>query len=173
MNEDRFARWVQSSWLKVGEPFMAVVLQGLGSLDCELIAQDDDMGRLSQEELATPPASNSLTKRVTLSYLWVLGAYEYVRTMDQKCSADSSLVGQAHTDRFRDLKLRMERLRIPLAKFERARKHPTDSPIAYPAYVPGCGIAWGIAPGVVISRRELSDALLQLVSDIRATAVAG
>lgn len=67
-----------------------------------------------------------------------------------------------------DLKHEIERLRIPLAKFEPARRFATDSPIAYPALMGrDLGVAWHLGPDTFVSRRELSDALLSLVEDIR------
>jgi hypothetical protein len=65
----------------------------------------------------------------------------------------------AHT---RDLKHRLERIRVPLAKMEPARRYPTDERIAYPTINLERGIAWQIAEDTVVTRRELSDALLEL-----------
>jgi hypothetical protein len=89
------------------------------------------------------------------------------RTSSVRCQANSKLFGDSLTQRVRELKHHIERLRIPLAKMESARKHPTDNPIAYPAISREFGIAWQIAADVFISRRELSDKLLRLVGDIR------
>ena len=60
------------------------------------------------------------------------------------------------------LKHRFERIRIPLAKMELARRHPTDDPIAYPAINLELGVASQVAEDTFITRRELSDALLDL-----------
>lgn len=146
---------------------MIPVLQGLGRLDCQLIAKDLRFLQLAQEARDTIHESLRLTERFTLSYLWVLGAYELVRTVDQRCDADVSLLGAELTQSVRSLKHTMERLRMPLAKMEPARKYPSDSPIAYPRISPTLGVAWQLASDAFISRRELSDALLQLTEDIR------
>jgi len=146
---------------------MIPVLQGLGRLDCQLIAEDLRFLQLTQEARATIRESLRLTDHFTISYLWVLGAYELVRTLDQRCDPDVSLHGTELTHRVRSLKHRMERLRVPLAKMEPAKRYPGDSPIAYPGISSQFGVAWQLAANTFVSRRELSDALLQLAEDIR------
>jgi len=168
MNSERDKLWARSSHgLARIEAFMVPVLQGLARLDCQLILQDARFGELSELERGTIQESILLTDRITLSYLWVLGAYELVRTLDQRCQADKTHLGEPLTQRIRNFKRQMKRLRIPLAKMEPARRNPSDSPIAFPAISYQYGIAWNIAPDVLISRRELSDALLELVGEIR------
>jgi hypothetical protein len=60
-----------------------------------------------------------------------------------------------------------ERVRIPLAKFEASRRNPNDGSIAYPAISPLHGVAWLIADKTFVSRRQLSDAFLALLSDLQ------
>jgi hypothetical protein len=36
-----------------------------------------------------------------------------------------------------------------------------DGPIAYPALKPGAGVAWQLNLSIIVTRRELSDALLE------------
>jgi hypothetical protein len=165
--DDRYNQWIQASQsLGRIEPFMVPVLQGLGRLDCQLISEDLRFRQLPQEARNTIHESLRLTDRFTLSYLWVLGAYELVRTLDQLCSGNIGLLEDELTQHVRGLKHMIERLRIPLAKFEPARRHPNDSPIAYPAISREFGVAWQLAPDTFVSRRELSDALLKLAEDI-------
>ena len=146
---------------------MIPVLQGLGRLKCQLIAEDLRFLQLTQEVRDTIHESLHLSERFTLSYLWVLGAYELIRTLDQRCNANVSLLGAELTQSVRNLKHTMERLRMPLAKMEPARRHHSDSPIAYPCISSKLGVAWQLAADTFVSRRELSDALLQLTEDIR------
>ena len=70
-------------------------------------------------------------------------------------------------NRVTTLKRRMERLRIPLAKMETARRFPTDSAIAYPTISRDFGLAWHVAQDTYISRRELSDQLLDFLADLK------
>ena len=168
MSNNREEQWIRASHgLNRVEAFMIPVLQGLGRLDCHLIAQDERFARLSESERSTIQESILLTDQFTLSYLWVLGAYEFVRTLNQRCHSDRNLFGDSITKRIRELKHQIERLRIPLAKMEPARRHPNDNPIAYPAISRDHGIAWQLTPDDFISRKELSEVLLLLVSDIR------
>ena len=85
-----------------------------------------------------------------------------VRTPDQRYWGVRGSVGDDYAAHVRDLKLRMERLRVPLAKMGAAKRHPTDNPIAYPAIDLELGIAWQVAKDTLISRHELPDALLEL-----------
>jgi hypothetical protein len=168
MNDMRYKEWIQSShsFARV-EPFMIPVLQGLGRLDCQLIEQDNQYAHCSEQNLPSIQESVLLTDRFTLSYLWVLGAYEFVRTLDQRCQKDKDAFGLVLNQRIKDLKHAFERLRIPLAKMEPAKHHPNDSTIAYPAISRENGEAWQVARDVYISHRELSNALLQLTTDIQ------
>ncbi len=146
---------------------MTIVLQGLGRVDCRRIPEDKQFLQLSQEERETIEQSISMSDRFTYSYLWVLGAYELVRTLDQRCHADPALLGNNLTTRVRELKHSMERLRMPLAKMETANRYPSDDSIAWPSIHPNHGVAWRVTTGIFISRRQLSDDLLELAEAIR------
>src|SRR5258705_8854981 len=88
-NDGRYERWSQASHgLGRVEVFMVAILQGLGRFDSQLILADNRFGLLSEREWAAKRESFLLTERIMLSYLWVLGAYELVRTLDQRCRAD-------------------------------------------------------------------------------------
>jgi hypothetical protein len=158
MDTARWHRWVKASHaLDTIEPYMVVTAQGLGWLDCRLIDDAELIG------YGTPSVSQGmmLQEHLTLSYLWVLGAYELVRSADQRVRAQISEPGLKAIG---ELKAKLARLRIPLAKFEAARAHrDTDSPVAWPAWGPGHGAAWRVAPDVFIGRRELADDVLQVL----------
>jgi len=163
IDNERYRRWVAASYSLAGsDAFILPVVQGLGRLDLHLIPADARFNQLSQEDKETIEESILLSDRFTLSYLWILGAYELVRTLDQRFREDPNYGDEEHKANVRALKHRMERLRVPLAKMEPARRHPTDDRIAYPAIHPELGIAWQIAEDTFVARRELSDALLDL-----------
>ena len=61
----------------------------------------------------------------------------------------------------------MERLRIPLAKMETVRRFPTDGSMAYPTISRDFGVAWHVAQDTYITRRELSDQLLDFLADLK------
>ena len=169
MQHERYNRWSKASHATAPfEHFMSIIVQGLGRLDCQLIQEDSRYCHLSGAEQQTVTESIKLTDRFTLSYLWVLGAYELVRTMDQRARDNASLIAAPLPQRLKDLKRSFERLRIPLAKMEPAKAHKgTDSPIAFPALHRELGISWQLTLAPFVSRRELSDALLGFLEDVR------
>ncbi len=153
------------------EPFMMVVIQGLGRLDISLTDADQSFLRLSAADRESLFQSFALNERFTLSYLWVLGGYELVRTVCQRLTEAPHLVSPEVNRAFVELKRKFNRLRIPLAKMEPAGSHKsTDSHIAYPALNLDHGIAWQVAADVYITRQELSDALLNTLQTLRPTA---
>ncbi|PWF74122.1 hypothetical protein CBX98_00240 [Vibrio sp. T9] len=159
-------RWVAASMVasKI-ETFMLIPLQGIGKLDSKLVVADNNF--LSKKELS--PLFDGLDEHITLSYLWVLGAYELVRTLEQS-ARDGNIYLVQYKEDLKELKQMFARVRIPLAKFEAAGKHKrTDSNIAYPGYNTELGVAWQVTKETWISRRELSDGMLQLLETIRST----
>lgn len=164
------ARWQQ--WVAVSLAFdridvwFRVIMQMLGRLDCELIYEDQLFTALSAANQGTIEESFKLSGRFTHSYLWVLGLYELLRTLDQKCTENAYYFSGPLNQAIKDLKKKVERLRIPLAKLEPSRRNKEDSPIAYPAIHKEFGISWRIAADVFISRRELSDETLSLFNAI-------
>jgi hypothetical protein len=141
---------------------MVIPAQGLGWLDCQLIAEDARLAEAPPFEHARPMALN---EQITLSYLWVLGGYELVRTIDQRHAADERL--QSMSPKLSQLKRTFARVRVPLAKFEPASRHrDTDTPFAWPARHPTLGSAWRVADNEFISRRELSNEMLDLLESM-------
>ncbi len=168
MPDDRFQRWVDASSVAGAvEPFMIPLVQGLGRFDCHLINEDARFAALNQEQSSSLHESTRLADRLTLSYFWVLAAYELVRTLDQRWRTGVTTLPDESGNRVAALKRRMERLRIPLAKMETVRRFPTDSAIAYPTISRDFGLAWHVAQDTYISRRELSDQLLDFLADLK------
>jgi hypothetical protein len=161
---ERNKRWVEASLgLERIEPFMIGVVQGLGMLDCKLVPEDGRYEQLSEAERFTIEEGLKLTDRVALSFLWVMGAYELIRTIAQRHRTDNIFVVGAVVESLKMLKRKLERLRIPLAKMESARAYPNDAAIPREYTMPGWGVAWRVSEGELISRRLLSDGLLGLV----------
>jgi hypothetical protein len=160
----RFERWVKASFVTARyESFMPATVQGLGQIDHMLYAEDQRLVSQAPEN-AEPSA---LTLHITLSHLWVLGAYEVLRTMHQRCREGSGV-----DESVRDLLRKFERLRVPLAKFEPAGRHrATDTKIAYPALNTQHGVAWQVADDVFIPRGQLSEEFLSLLERKRQESV--
>jgi len=170
---DRLNNWINCS-LKLSkiDHFMVPILQGLGYLDIELIDYEDKLLKLEpsnkKAEKEIIDDSIRLTKSFTYSYLWVLGSYELVRTIDQKCRENSNLLGENLNNKIKELKIKFERIRIPLAKMEPAKRYKeTDYRIAYPTIkVPGNRLGWRISENEYIVRKELSDDLLDVLDEL-------
>ena len=170
MSNDRFERWVNASHgLGQMEPFIMVpILQGLGRLDCQLMAEGERYRELSETEQNAADESVLLSSRITLSYLWILGVYELIRALDKRSSEKSEIFGEDLAIEIKNYKKEIERLRMPLAKFEPAKKHPADGPIAYPGLDVASGdIAWRFQSGVFVSRTDFSQKFLILMEELQ------
>jgi hypothetical protein len=168
MPDDRYQRWIEaSSATSAVEPLMIPLVQGLGRFDCHLIHEDARFAALNQEESSSVRERTLLTDRVTLSYFWVLAAYEFVRTLDQRWRTGATTLPDEFGSRVTALKRRMERLRIPLVKLETTRRFPTDNTLAYPIISRDFGVAWHIAQDMYVTRRELADQLLDFLADLK------
>ncbi|UMQ35811.1 hypothetical protein [Aeromonas hydrophila] len=161
---DRNKRWVEASHAgKSFDVFMVPTIQGLGKLDSRLLIED---AYIIENHRSSHPFGD-LSEHITQSYLWVLGAYEIIRSLDQRARQDEKFFPELRPD-FQQLKFSFERIRIPLAKFEAARKHQdTDSHIAYPGLHHEKGVSWQVAQDTWINRRELSDEMLDLLEKMK------
>lgn len=99
-----------------------------------------------------------------------MGAYEFIRTLCDRVNAeDVEKTPAAVRDILLVVKRRFTQVRVPLAKMEAASKHANeDGPIAYPGMKRGAGVAWQLNPNTIVTRRELSDALLEALEHRRA-----
>jgi hypothetical protein len=168
---ERLTRWIHASHAALSriEVHMIPPTQDLARLDDELLAMDEAVADNSLEAVLT--AFDLNTRRFALSRLWVLGAYELARTVEARLRPYR---GQALHDHAVRLKRRFERLRVPLAKFESASRHPDDWPIAYPGYRPGSrSVGWLVADSEFIERNELADALLDFLEELGRAARGG
>jgi len=169
MDQGRNQRWVLGSFALVRfEKFMVPLAQKLGRLDCQLLFEDARYIALPQEDRETESEIISFDDQLTMSYLWILGAYELVRSLEQRARGNPNVLASDIREQITKVKRLFTRLRIPLAKMEPAGAfHDTDYEIAYPALVREHGIGWFVAPNVCITRRELADELLGLLERLR------
>jgi hypothetical protein len=163
----------KDSWLIVSfvcdefAHFLRDTVQGLALVDHRLYIDDVRFESLNDNEKCTDKESIEFFYRRTISYLWVLGAYEALRVMDQRakqCTAISNDSKIAITH----LKNKFSRLRMPLAKLEAARKNPSGWNVAWPTSTLDGSIAWQISKETRISRIELSDEMLSLFIKLHA-----
>jgi hypothetical protein len=162
--DERNERWLKVS-IGLGrfeQTMWPLVLQ-LGKLDTKLIQADETWSDRFFEPKLSEEDRSALHEHITLAYLWVLGAYEFIRTLCDRVKADDEekTPPEVH-DILLVVKNRFNRVRMPLAKMEAASKYSNeDGPIAYPAMKRGAGVSWVLNPSMIVTRRELSDALLE------------
>jgi len=165
--KSRSEQWVKASYStsKFEEDFFIVVVQQLARLDIELIKADL---RLSPYKHIPSEPSLEYDKKFTLSYLWVLGAYEVIRAMCQRIEENKCSFSKETREKFQKVKREYNRLRVPLAKMEPSNSHSkTDSPIAWPCEHRDFGTSWQLNAETYISRFELSELLLGLLEEFR------
>jgi hypothetical protein len=166
-NDARNIGWRDASYSVSGlVPDTLYVVQQLGSIDLKLIVFDNLL-RSSEGRRQIEGEALELNFHITLSYLWVLGLYEIVRTVSQRIRETPGLVEPAIRREIDEFKLRVERLRVPLAKMEPARRHEStdfDHPVF--AVHSEFGTAWFLTREHAVSRRELSDEFLRIFRDL-------
>lgn len=164
MGSERREKWIknQDALIEIHE-MLIVPYQGIASIDTKLIIEDRNI-----IERHLKGDRTDVGDHLTQSYLWVLGAYEIVRTMSQYANDkknEDTKIGQFKTE-IRELKYTFERLRIPLAKFEAARKNPEGHPYAHPIFGENLGTCWIISDTEYISRKQLSDDFLKVMEEL-------
>jgi hypothetical protein len=140
----------------------------LAKIDQDLYIRDQ-----RHRELTKNPKTGKLAElavlgdSIGLSYLWILGAFEAIRTIDQRfyeLKEAAEIRKKASTA----LKHSYGRVRIPLAKLEASNRHKnTDYAFARPGIDDERGIAWEVAKDVVISRSQLSDEFLEFLEGLQ------
>lgn len=168
-------RWVLASHAigKIGaDPlggYIAYEIQSLGRTDIRLREEYRGIEALFRQPEEEP--SFALDDYLDLSRLWVLGAYELVRSLDGCIAAGLWSPPADIADQMKKVKRMFAAVRIPLAKFEPAggRKATPGDLIAEPVFVPREGAAWNIGASSpeIVTRAELADALLELLEAAR------
>lgn len=173
--EDRLGKWIKiSHQISYGNAVLAHTIQSLGSYDLELIERADEIIPGFIDYINTPnrgprtvEENYLLDKLISLSRLWVLGAYEDLRTSHtfaiEKARTSEDDRFRVKAERIKNVKLLFARVRVPLSKYEPSDRHrETDSQLALPVLDKSRGLAWKINNSLILSRGELADAFLGL-----------
>ena len=132
----------------------------LAKLDCELQELMPRVGSLKGKEDLSLPEIELIHDALGKAYFWVLGAYEIVRTLDARYRQQHRLTNSEST-LFSAIKVELERLRIPIAKLEPARKFAaTDYAYPRPRLNEVNGIGWSTSDNTMIQFQELSHLVL-------------
>jgi len=151
-------------------PETTAFMLGLAVFDCGLIRKD----RTLVPKVKDPPShgvnSAERIEYMTLSILWVFGAYEVVRTLHQRLRkhSDAAVPRSELCFRIGELKKAFERVRVPLAKFEKPNRSPADTGVAIHGFDFEKGATWFVTSTKHVTRRELSDSLLETLQDWKA-----
>lgn len=170
MDHERYQRWLLASRaLLFIESALFFTVQALGRIDAQLYQRDKRYGEIRVKNDGTGDEWQQINESAELAYLWVLGSYEVIRTLDQRFRESS--VQFEHLRAFsKPAKHQFERVRIPLAKLEAPKaKKFSERTIAHPALTAAHGLAWVLAPGEVVARTELSDHFLSFLEQVRST----
>ncbi len=97
---------------------LPAIVRALGRLDSFLRSEDRKTIEDADNDI---PNFNIIEDYLALSQLWIFGAYELLRSLDQKLKKGIPKIPADACKNAHDLKLRFARIRMPLAKFEPAR----------------------------------------------------
>lgn len=163
-NYDRYSKWVAASmsWVRNDPDTVTFTrIQGLGIIDAELYdINKHDIDKLLDNHLTVYDHVN------IKSYLWVLGVYELFRMMDQKIRQQPEITDDNASLTINNAKKEFERVRVPLAKLEKAYRFKNDFS------VPKLGadeeqLGWQMNENEIIRYRDLSDLAIGTLNQLR------
>jgi hypothetical protein len=154
LDQPRYADWVRSSHsLDRYVPGLRVFVQGLGKIDAQLTWQNAQYLKLPPSVRASFEESLRLTDRIALSQLWLLRAYEAMRTLAERLGKSPKIGSKRLRSRVATIKRQLARVRMPLAKLAPASAHKaTDYAQAVPALHRELGISWKVAKHMIVPR---------------------
>lgn len=168
MDKNRSSEWVDSSQgLRHVEMLLVGNAQGLGLLDVELIQEFPKLNFYSKLE------EDRLKKlrHITLSELWVMGAYELTRLINEINKERNFINGHAK-EKLKEVLTIFTNIRTPLAKLQKSGKEKRlFSQIATKSlFDSNKGLGWHLydgKTGTIIFRKDLSDSLLGLLKKLK------
>ena len=180
MDKNRYSEWIDASLSFISlEMFLYYRVQGLGIIDVELVEEFPNLQLKSQLE------QDKLKKlrHIIISELWILGAYELIRFIDEKCKRRNKN-GNYTVEIKEDTKTKLKnvfglfnQLRTPLAKLERpsSSEHILYSQIADSFWNENKGVGWKIYSTNpkdrlemgTFYRKDLADSLLELLKQLK------
>jgi hypothetical protein len=170
-NDERAKLWEEKSLnlIKVSGQFPAII-RALGRLDSFLRqASRRIVNDLEKSEI---PHVSATEDYLALSQLWVFGAYELLRSLDQRLSDDTIDVSAETRAKVIELKVRFARIRVPLAKLEPASRFKAIDEVPRGACVLANakekGWCWQLNATTHVWRHDLGDELLSLLDSFPA-----
>lgn len=145
-----------AQYLGIFNEILPYYARGMVSLDQQLEQDRTTLKKKPRGRSLKPLASGE--DRVTLynvqCRLWVMGAYEIIRTVEEKIRHDKKYAKEH--EEINAIKHVFERVRIPLAKLKPPKKTPTDNAKASFYYKENLDVVWRVNENTTYSRQELS-----------------
>jgi hypothetical protein len=168
MENERRSEWISNSLgLMHIEMLLVGNAQGLGILDVDLIEEFQKLKVNSQSE------KDRLKKlrHITLSELWMMGAYELIRLIND-INKQRNFLKENTKEKLKKTLTIFTEVRIPLAKFQKEGKEKRlYSKIATKnIFDLEKGLGWNFYDGKnkeLVYRRDLGDLFLQLLKEIK------
>jgi hypothetical protein len=172
MKKDRYSEWVNNSFSLIHiESLLVGNVQGLGLSDVELIKEFLNLkvdSQLEEEHLKK-------LRHTTLSELWVMGAYELVREIDEITSRIKNEISKESIMKIKETLTRFTQVRIPLAKFKKYGQNiPFSGVISKYDFNKNKGLGWNIIfsdkkkiETKIFYRKDLADSLLDLLNSLK------
>ena len=171
MEKSRYSEWFNSSFVFMNvEMLLLGEVQALGELDIELIEEFPKIKINSRLE------EDLKRKRryLLLSKLWVLGAYELIRFLNDLNKKRNSLQENTKT-KLKNILSIFSKVRVPLAKFQKSGKDKTlYQGVADSFFDSDKGVGWKVyshnktkLKKEIFYRNDLGDLLLNLLKGMR------
>lgn len=140
-------------------------LHGLAAIECELRLEERKMEEgIYSVRYSVDPVQ--WARIMTLSELWVMGAYEFVRRWHEMSKVKDAGYSPLEIEAIGHLKDKFTRVRIPLTKEEPPRLYKNDRGKAFPGYWQDGRVGWEIKEGEAITRAELADQFIETLENI-------
>lgn len=171
MEKDRQSEWINSSFAFMNiEMLLLGEVQALGELDVELIEEFPKIKINSKLE------EDLRRKRryLLLSKLWVLGAYELIRFLND-INKKRNLLENKNKIKLKEILTTFSKVRVPLAKFQKAGKDKTlYDGVADSFFDSKKGVGWKVYSHTktelkkeIFYRNDLGDLLLNLLREMK------
>jgi len=171
MEKDRQSEWMNSSFAFMGiEMLLLGEVQALGELDIELIEELPKIKTNSKLE-----EDLKIKRRyLLLSKLWILGAYELIRFLNDY-NKQRNLLNEKIKQKLKEVLEKFTRIRIPLAKFQKIGNDKRLYESVADSFIDlNKGAGWKVytlgknkLKEEVFCRNDLGDLLLDLLKEMK------
>lgn len=161
----KFQKWaLLSLFLQKDDLQLFLRSMELGYLDVILSQYESDLNRQISQSARREGENHKMFEFMEFSLLskyFVYESYEFVRVLDKR-EEPSSKIKEFLSQKKRNF----ERVRVPLAKFEKATKFKeTDFERPIQTFSE-CGFTWQISDDLIVTRKQLADQLVEILSEM-------